>query len=153
MAVVPQDEQGLLDIADLLATPTRRRCSTPAGRSRCCGDGGAPRRRPGLHPGAVQREEPGPRHRGRRLPAGLQRSGITVDVDPDTTVFDAIRAAARVAVLGSCLEGICGTCETAVLEGEVDHRDSVLDADEQEASDCMMVCVSRCRGDRLVLDL
>ena len=55
-------------------------------------------------------------------------------------------------VLGSCLEGICGTCETSVLEGEVDHRDSVLDADEQEAMDAMMVCVSRCRGDRLVLD-
>ena len=70
---------------------------------------------------------------------------------PDTTVFDAMRDAG-VSVLGSCLEGICGTCETGVLDGEVDHRDSVLDADEQDANDSMMVCVSRCRGSRLVLD-
>ena len=69
----------------------------------------------------------------------------------DESVFNAMRGAG-VAVLGSCLEGICGTCETGVLDGEVDHRDSVLDADEQAANDCMMVCVSRARGARLVLD-
>ena len=81
----------------------------------------------------------------------LQRSGLTLTVDPGTTVFDTMRAAG-VSVLGSCLEGICGTCEQTVLEGEVDHRDSVLDEEEQEAQDCMMVCVSRARGPRLVLD-
>ena len=51
-----------------------------------------------------------------------------------------------------CREGICGTCEQIVLEGEVDHRDSVLDEEEQEANECMMVCVSRARSARLVLD-
>jgi ferredoxin len=60
--------------------------------------------------------------------------------------------AAGVSVLGSCLEGICGTCEQTVLDGEVDHRDSVLDDEEREANDCMMVCVSRARSERLVLD-
>ena len=82
----------------------------------------------------------------------LQRSGLTATVAADETVFDAIRSAG-VSVLGSCLEGICGTCETGVLEGDVDHRDSVLDEDEQEANDCMMVCVSRARSARLVLDI
>ncbi len=81
----------------------------------------------------------------------LQRSGKTIEVRPDQTVFEAMRAA-DVSVLGSCLEGVCGTCEVGVLEGEVDHRDSVLDEEEQEEMDCMMVCVSRCKGTRLVLD-
>ena len=40
-----------------------------------------------------------------------------------------------------------------MLEGEVDHRDSVLNDAEQAANDAMMVCVSRCLSDRLVLDL
>ncbi|MCP9965226.1 2Fe-2S iron-sulfur cluster-binding protein [Actinomadura madurae] len=56
-------------------------------------------------------------------------------------------------VLSSCRQGLCGTCETPVLEGEPDHRDSILDDGEREAGDCMFVCVSRSRSDRLVLDL
>jgi ferredoxin len=56
-------------------------------------------------------------------------------------------------VLSSCAEGTCGTCETAVLEGEPDHRDSVLDEVEREAGGCMMICVSRACSPRLVLDL
>jgi hypothetical protein len=50
-------------------------------------------------------------------------------------------------------EGTCGTCETAVLDGVPDHRDSVLDESERQANDSMMICVSRGRSDRLVLDL
>jgi ferredoxin len=47
--------------------------------------------------------------------------------------------------------GICGTCETEVLEGDVDHRDSVLTAEERESGEVMMICVSRCRSGRLDL--
>ena len=53
----------------------------------------------------------------------------------------------------SCREGICGTCETAVLDGEPDHRDSLLTDDERADGDTMMICCSRSRADRLVLDL
>ena len=60
---------------------------------------------------------------------------------------------ADVSVLSSCREGTCGTCEAAVLQGEPDHRDSVLTAEERAAGDCMMICVSRSRKPRLVLDL
>jgi ferredoxin len=56
-------------------------------------------------------------------------------------------------VVGSCLEGICGTCETVVVDGDVDHRDSVLNEEEREANEYMMICVSRCRSARLTLDL
>jgi ferredoxin len=62
-------------------------------------------------------------------------------------------ADAGLTVLSSCQEGTCGTCETGVLEGVPDHRDSVLTDEEQAACDLMMICVSRSRGPRLVLDL
>ncbi len=82
----------------------------------------------------------------------LAASGVTLTVPPDRSIFNVILDAG-ISVLGSCHEGICGTCEQIVLEGEVDHRDSVLSASEQAANDAMMVCVSRCLTDRLVLDM
>jgi ferredoxin len=60
--------------------------------------------------------------------------------------------AAGVELEYSCREGICGTCETTVIEGSVDHRDSILMPEEKEANDSMMVCVSRPAAPRLVLD-
>jgi ferredoxin-NADP reductase len=56
-------------------------------------------------------------------------------------------------VPSSCEQGICGTCETRVLSGRPDHRDALLTDAEREAGDTMMVCVSRCLDDELVLDL
>lgn len=53
----------------------------------------------------------------------------------------------------SCREGVCGSCEVRVLEGEVDHRDGVLTKAERAANRSMMVCVSGCRSRHLVLDL
>jgi tetrachlorobenzoquinone reductase len=53
----------------------------------------------------------------------------------------------------SCKEGICGACETKVLAGEVDHRDSILTQQERAANKSMMICVSGCRSNLLVLDL
>lgn len=51
----------------------------------------------------------------------------------------------------SCEQGFCGTCQQRVLEGEIDHRDELLT--DSERDDSMLICVSRCRGERLVLDL
>lgn len=82
----------------------------------------------------------------------LARSDITVTVPPESSILSAIEDAG-VPVLSSCAEGTCGTCETPVLEGVPDHRDSVLDEDEREAGHCMMICVSRACTSRLVLDL
>lgn len=53
----------------------------------------------------------------------------------------------------SCREGVCGSCEVAVLDGVPDHRDGVLSKAEREAGKTMMACVSGCKGRRLVLDL
>jgi ferredoxin len=65
-------------------------------------------------------------------------------------VLEVLREAG-VDVLSDCEEGICGSCETGVLEGEVEHRDFVLTAQERAANDCMMVCVSRSACPVLVL--
>ena len=81
-----------------------------------------------------------------------QRSGLTLTVPLDKTVYQVCEDAG-VDVLGSCMEGVCGTCECDVLEGEPDHRDSVLNDAEKARNDVMMICVSRSRSERLVLDL
>ena len=73
-------------------------------------------------------------------------------VPPERSILDVVEEAG-VHVLSSCCQGTCGTCETPVLEGTPDHRDSILDEDERSANDCLMICVSRCVGERLVLDL
>ncbi|HJP77690.1 MAG TPA: PDR/VanB family oxidoreductase [Pseudonocardiaceae bacterium] len=82
----------------------------------------------------------------------LNRSGRTVRVAPGRSVLESIEAAG-VPVLFSCREGTCGTCETEVLDGEPDHRDSLLTERERAAGDTMLICVSRALGPRLVLDL
>jgi ferredoxin-NADP reductase len=82
----------------------------------------------------------------------LATSDVTLTVEPDQSILEVIEGAG-IGVLSSCAEGTCGTCETPVLEGEPDHRDSVLDDDERAANDCMMICVSRSRTARLVLEL
>jgi vanillate O-demethylase ferredoxin subunit len=53
----------------------------------------------------------------------------------------------------SCEQGVCGTCLCDVLEGEPDHRDVYLTADEKAANDTILVCCSRSKSPRLVLDI
>jgi ferredoxin len=75
-----------------------------------------------------------------------------VTVQPGVSVLDAALGAGA-SVLSSCRRGLCGTCETTVLAGRPDHRDSLLEDDERARGDSMFVCVSRSAGGRLVLDL
>lgn len=84
----------------------------------------------------------------------LARTGITITVPADKSIFQAAEDHG-VSVLGSCHEGICGTCETVIIDvdGEVDHRDSVLNAEEQASNETMMICVSRCTSGSITLDL
>ncbi|MGP6174079.1 cytochrome P450 [Corynebacterium sp. A21] len=69
-------------------------------------------------------------------------SGKTVTVGAGESILDAAKREGM-PVISSCETGTCGTCETAVLSGTVDHRDSILTNDEQAANDTMMICVSR----------
>lgn len=82
----------------------------------------------------------------------LASSGLTVTVEPGTSVLDAIQSLGA-NVLSSCRTGTCGTCEVTILEGKPDHRDSILNETERATGTCMFPCVSRSCSDRLVLDL
>ncbi|MGY4710541.1 PDR/VanB family oxidoreductase [Mycolicibacterium sp. CBM1] len=159
----PQDEQGLLDLDDLLGTPredTLVYCCGPEGLLRAVEAACAHWPAGALH---VERFAAGVATAAGSAVAGssealdnfqvvCQKSNLTIDIGPTTSILDALRAHG-VNMLSSCMEGICGTCETAVLEGVPDHRDSVLTDDEKAANDAMMVCVSRSLTQQLVLDL
>lgn len=82
----------------------------------------------------------------------LQQTGVTVTVTEGRTILEAVEEVGAF-VLSSCREGTCGTCETPIVSGSADHRDSVLTAAEQAENRVMMVCVSRAACSRLVLDL
>ena len=82
----------------------------------------------------------------------LAQRKLTLTVAPDQSILKVLQDAG-VDVPYSCSEGICGTCQTKVLEGEPDHWDMYLTPEEQEKGDTIMVCISRCKSPRLVLDL
>ncbi|MDT2006126.1 oxidoreductase [Rhodococcus opacus] len=82
----------------------------------------------------------------------LRQSGKTITVDANETLLDAVLHSGVDAAF-SCREGTCGTCETAVVDGIPDHRDSILTEDERSENDCMMICVSRSCTPKLTLDL
>jgi ferredoxin-NADP reductase len=154
--IVPQDEQGMLDLEAVLGTPQSDTLVY------CCGPEGllaaAEKFCEMWPPGSLHLERFSAKPQEPAAEADsefdlvLQRSGLTLQVPPDKSVLTVIREAG-VSVLASCLEGVCGTCETEVIEGNVDHRDSILNEEERASNEYMMVCVSRCRSPRLVLDL
>jgi ferredoxin-NADP reductase len=82
----------------------------------------------------------------------LRRSAITLQVPAGGSLLDALLDAG-IAHDYSCREGMCGACETKVLAGEVDHRDSILSKAERAENKTMMVCVSGCVRGSLVLDM
>ena len=81
-----------------------------------------------------------------------KRSGKTVQVAADQTIVEAL-ATVGIKVRMSCEQGICGTCLCDVLEGEPEHRDQFLTDDEKEDNDQILLCCSRSRSPRLVLDI
>ena len=82
----------------------------------------------------------------------LARSGRRFLVPTGKSILEVLEAN-HLNVSFSCREGLCATCETPVLAGRPDHRDSVLTASEKAANNTMMICVSRALSDELTLDL
>jgi ferredoxin-NADP reductase len=146
----PQDEHGLLDLKAELADvdeTTAVYCCGPEPLLAAVADLVPPRTLnvERFAPVAIATD-------GTAFDVELNRSGKIVRVLQGRSVLESIEAAG-VPVLFSCREGTCGTCETEVLDGEPDHRDSLLTEEEHAAGDTMLICVSRARGARLVLDL
>ncbi|MFE3740035.1 PDR/VanB family oxidoreductase [Streptomyces sp. NPDC059134] len=181
VAVRPQDRYGLLDLDGHLGEPepgtlvyccgpepllaaVEERCRAwPAGALRVerfraaeqptAGRGTAEQSTAGHgDAGRTGRSDAGRTGRSDAFEVVLSRSGRALRVPSGKSVLTAVQEAGA-DVPYSCAEGICGTCETEVLEGVPDHRDSVLGAEERASGETMMICVSRSLGPRLVLDL
>lgn len=82
----------------------------------------------------------------------MHRSGRTISVPPGESILD-ILLDAGVNVAFSCTEGVCGTCETKVIDGIPDHRDSFLTDEEKAENGKIMICCSRSKSPVLTLDL
>ncbi len=82
----------------------------------------------------------------------LAQTGSTINVAPGVSILTAAEEAGAF-VTSSCEEGTCGSCETVVLAGVPEHRDSVLNDTQRATGTSMMICVSRAVSRRLVLDL
>lgn len=155
VSVRPQDEHGLFDLTTLLASPE------PDTRVYCCG----PEPLLAAAGAACASWPPGTLHIERFAPvegtfsAGedtefeveFAQSGITLTVPAGQSIME-VAEEAGIPIVSSCEEGTCGSCELAVLAGVPDHRDFVLTDAERDACASMMICVSRARSPRLVLD-
>jgi ferredoxin-NADP reductase len=82
----------------------------------------------------------------------LAQSGKTLTVPADQTILDCLIDHGCDPMF-DCKRGECGVCATPVMEGEIDHRDYVLTAREKAEGNVMQICISRCKGKRLVLDI
>lgn len=158
--VVPQDECGILDLPGILA-------ARPDAVVYACGP--APMldavqeqaARTGRGPVHVERfvgsvrPDRGPVARAaaaaKAFEVQLGHDGPVVDVPVGVSILEAVLASGA-RPLFSCEEGTCGSCETLVLAGEVEHRDVLLTDDERSAG-LMLICVSRARSPRLVLEI
>jgi ferredoxin-NADP reductase len=158
VTVWPQDERGLLDLESLFKDPEDNMLVY------CCG--------PEALLAAVEQHsahwQPGILHIERfaakattaddaadaleQFEVVCQRSGVSFEITSDQSILEVLEEAG-IPILGSCYEGVCGTCEAKVLDGIPVHRDSVLADAEKAAGEVMLPCVSRSRTERLVLDL
>lgn len=147
VTVVAEDESGLPELGFLAGVPaeTAVYCCGPDGLmdavTAALPEGRSPR---------LERFSPAATTGGDAFEVELRRSGRTVTVAPEQSVLAAVRSALP-GVPYSCEQGFCGTCQQRVVEGEIDHRDELLT--DAERADSMLICVSRCAGGRLVLDL
>jgi len=153
----PQDEYGLLELEqaiDGLAVGEALYCCGPepliTAVEQICVQLSLPR--PHVERFAPKAIDPAKAAGDRAFDVVIDSTGMTYRVQADESIMEVLERNGF-DIDYSCREGICGTCETYVLEGEITHRDSVLSGDEQDAQDTMMICVSRAAYDRLVLDL
>jgi ferredoxin-NADP reductase len=151
----PQDEHGLLDLAAYLGSVRHGALIYACGPepmlkavAQAC-DHWPPN---ALHVERFAPVELAAPMRSESFEVVLARSGKTVTVGPGRSILEALEIVG-VHVLSSCREGTCGTCETDVLAGEPEHRDSLLTPAERAANETMFICVSRCLGAQLTLDL
>lgn len=155
VAIRPQDEFGLLELAatlDLVPANAAVYCCGPEALLLAMESACADRPEGSLRVERFTARVQSDALLNTAFEVELRLSGQTLLVPPDKSILE-VAEKAGVDVAYSCAEGICGSCETTVIEGVPDHRDSVLNLAERQAGDAMMICVSRCLGTRLVLEI
>lgn len=156
VTIHPEDEVGRLDIPAITAAHSAEAllyCCGPAGLLSAITDATADRPEGSVRMERFSPSEPLVRDDDSAFEVECRMSGVAVTVAPDESILDALEREGGVVIGSSCREGTCGTCETTVIEGVPDHRDSILSEAERQAGDVMMPCVSRACGGRLVLDI
>lgn len=149
--IAPQDECGLLDLRTAIGEQppgTAVYCCGPPPLLSAVAEMVASRPDLQLH---VERFTGAEATGGDRVRVELKRSNLSVEVAENETILGAVRRVLP-SVAASCEQGICGSCRTLVVEGEPEHRDELL-SDAERACGQMLICVSRAKGERLVLDL
>jgi ferredoxin-NADP reductase len=158
VTVWPQDERGLLDLESLFKEPednTLVYCCGPEALLSAVEQHSAHWTAGILHIERFAAKAPTAEEAAEALDqfeVVCQRSGSSFEITSDQSILEVLEEEG-IPILGSCYEGVCGTCEARVLEGTPDHRDSVLTDAEKAAGEVMLICVSRSRTERLVLDL
>lgn len=153
----PQDEKGFLPLEEIL------REAAPDTAVYCCGPGPlidaveqmcVTLGRPAPHVERFSAKEVATEGDGgdHEFTVVVNSTGAEYTIPVDKSIVEVLQGSG-VPIMTSCAEGVCGTCETRVLEGEIVHRDSLLTDEDKEEGIYMMPCVSRCKGDRLVLDI
>ena len=159
VSIVPQDVDGLLDVRAIvgnLPPEAAIYCCGPAALLdavlTACAEAGASER---LHferfvsptdgAGFVTDEDTA-------FEVELRSSGVTLQVAADKTLLEVVQSVLPDMPF-SCTEGYCGSCESVVLDGEPDHRGTLMTPEEHDAERTMLICVGRSKSQRLVLDL
>jgi ferredoxin-NADP reductase len=158
VTVWPQDQRGLLDLDSLFKEPedhTLVYCCGPEALLSAVEQHSSHWQAGILHIERFAAKSPTTNDAGCALDqfeVVCQRSGINIEVTADQSILEVLEEQG-IPTLGSCYEGVCGSCEARVLEGTPEHRDSVLTDADKAAGEVMMICVSRSCTERLVLDL
>lgn len=159
VGIVPQDVDGLLDVPAIIGNLSPEAaiyCCGPAplldAVLTACAEAGASER---LH---FERFVPPTDGAGfvtdgdTAFEVELRSSGVTLQVAADKTLLEVVQSV-RPDIPFSCTEGYCGSCESVVLDGEPDHRGSLMTPEEHDEEGTMLICVGRSKSQRLVLDL
>jgi ferredoxin-NADP reductase len=156
----PEDQRGLIDLDEVLANPAEGTgvfcCGPPAlldaveRRSTAWQSGTLHVER--FWNGALAEDGFRPSDGDMPFEVVLAQTGGVVTIPAGTSILEALEERG-VEVDASCRQGQCGTCETTVLEGVPDHRDTLLNDDAHQSGATVLICVSRSLTPRLVLDL
>ena len=149
----PQDEHGLLPLRDVLDSTSDEAAVYACGPTPLLD--AVETAVAGRPPGTLHMERFVPKAKSvvqdRPFRVVLTSRDEPIQVGADESIVQALRRCG-ISVRTSCEEGVCGTCESDVIGGIPEHRDSILSPEEQAANDVMMICVSRAVTDELVID-